>query len=527
MNKDSFSLTNAISYEIIDACVSVEQALTNYNNKQMTLCENGAPYDECYCIDTTNIDEFMCNEYDEIIRNLSNDEIVEESFKDVISAIVNGIKRAIRWIVTSFKRLLGKVFGNKKKAKKTANQIAAEIIKTTVQESGDDTSKYYKQKIINIRFKDEKNQLREIPVTFFDKKLNIEIDGNGYIIHPKGIGKLNTPNLEVGKRLLDDDELDFMMQFDKFMTDKQLRSYFAEFIKSCGSDPDNINNDILDKTTAALNALTNIKPHQIRINHAILQEWISTLNIFYKNLISVDSIYFGKLFKNDRVKTLFYYTKDLFSKLTIASNLISSELTGLFLVDSKFENSINDINTLSLFVDGMINSGIPSSYVGYNTWFVMSKQFKDSDVFIDLNNNSTVPAWGHSRIVFYPPENGDTKVMKVALSSHGIASNKREMQLTNAYKNLNIRLEDGRPLVEILAKTEAISKNGCITVCERIIPCKNGSEAFELEKIVQSIPAKINKALSITDIHSGNIGYTFTKNGNIWKILDYGDSIIK
>jgi hypothetical protein len=117
--------------------------------------------------------------------------------------------------------------------------------------------------------------------------------------------------------------------------------------------------------------------------------------------------------------------------------------------------------------------------------------------------------------------------MKVALSSHGIASNKREMQLTNAYKNLNIQLEDGRPLVEILAKTEAISKNGCITVCERIIPCKNGSEAFELEKIVQSIPAKINKALSITDIHSGNIGYTFTKNGNIWKILDYGDSIIK
>ena len=35
--------------------------------------------------------------------------------------------------------------GNKKKAKKTANQIASEIIKTTVQESGDDTSKYYKQ----------------------------------------------------------------------------------------------------------------------------------------------------------------------------------------------------------------------------------------------------------------------------------------------------------------------------------------------------------------------------------------------
>ena len=529
MNKDSLSLTNAISYEIIDACVSVEQALTNYNNKQMTLCENGAPYDECYCIDTTNIDEFMCNEYDEIIRILSNDEIVEESFKDVISAIVNGIKRAIRWIVTSFKRLLGKVFGNKKKAKKTANQIAAEIIKTTVQESGDDTSKYYKQKIINIRFKDEKNQLREIPVTFFDKKLNIGIDGNGYIIHPKGIGKLDSVNMGVGgNQLASEFKENVISELYMFMTNNHIRNIIMDFITNANNtdDTQNLNTSEIESILYKLKSVNFTA--DIKLDSIILQNWIKILNEFGFIISEIDPIRIGSDFKNGNIKSIFHDIKYLMLNMTIAVNILSKELTGLFYVDTKYENAIDNLEDLSRFVNGMIQAGIPSSYVGYNTWFVMNDKFHDNDVFIDLDDISkTEPHWGHSRITFYPIDyNLQTKVLKIALNSLGIAGNSREMYITNTYKQLPYKTDDGVPFVEFFAKTETISRNKCIVIAERVVPEYNKKEADELAYTINMISSKLKGRLNVEDIHGGNVGYADTKYGKLWKVLDYGDTVI-
>ena len=417
----------------------------------------------------------------------------------------------------------------KRRQNKTADQVAKNIIQLHVNESS--TSEFYNKKIILIKTKDAKGNLKSIPVTFFNKKTYIEIDGDGYTIHPKGIiGRSKTHNnLKVGSKLSTEVESDHVINFHEFVTNKHARDLVMNFLDKLNTDSP-ITYEMVDQFDEGITEIrTNAPLSPISCTPDELRQWISILNECQRKLMAKDPVYYDKSYSSEILQDALYRIKDLFTDITIGANILSSEIAGMFLVDAQYENTINDVETLSTFVGGMINAGIPSSYVGYNTWFVMSDKFDDKEVFINFDDESVLPRWGHTRIVFYPSDIFlKTKVMKIALNASGIAANKREMQISKNYKNIPYVLDDDRKVIDIIAKTEYISQNECITICERIIPEYNVDEANTLKATTVNIAKVLGHTLQITDVHGGNVGYIITPDDRKqWKILDYGGSLIR
>lgn len=201
------------------------------------------------------------------------------------------------------------------------------------------------------------------------------------------------------------------------------------------------------------------------------------------------------------------------ANLQMCMNALTTAFTHAFLVDEKYMNTVNDIETLSKFVETCINAGIPHKYLGYNVYLVSTPALKGNGDNGDQNN----PIWGQSRVVLYPNQNKRV-VYKVALSRWGIGANYSEYQVSEKMKNKT---------ADCLALTKSITANHAVTSMERLVlPDRNTVREMDLENlrdILKNDAEKLNMRMDISgDIHAGNIGYKDPSDRSKFACIDYG-----
>ena len=217
-------------------------------------------------------------------------------------------------------------------------------------------------------------------------------------------------------------------------------------------------------------------------------------------------------------------------EMTIALNIISSRINNFWLASAEYEGTCDNVKDLAVLVRDMISSGVPSSFVGYNAWFVLSPKLRGD---VQSDQDAFIPKWGQTRIAFYP-SNDLNSVIKVATNSLGLKSTNDEVSMYNSkLKNLNtvikfhdyVRDKDYSQKVNTLfTAPKSIFENGCVVLFDRCkYTIKNASDKNpdKWSATAKDIQTNIHRAkllLNYEDIHKNNIGYT---EAGEWKIFDY------
>lgn len=185
-------------------------------------------------------------------------------------------------------------------------------------------------------------------------------------------------------------------------------------------------------------------------------------------------------------------------------------LKSVYQIDSSFNNTIDDIETLSQFVQKCMDSGIPGKYIMWNGYKISSPKLKGSG----KNGSETSPIWGQSRFVFFPDDNPQV-MYKVAYNPWGLRANKSETMVTDKVKETGYT-ED------IIAKVVSHTQNDHVISIERadnqdtpsISVISNVKDKLENFCRSQKLPISL-----IADIHTGNV----RKINGKWVAIDYGD----
>lgn len=221
---------------------------------------------------------------------------------------------------------------------------------------------------------------------------------------------------------------------------------------------------------------------------------------------------FGELASVDFETTSSTHLKvvnDMLSHLNIMQmsiNALTRAMNGVYTIDEKYLQSIDDIGVLDNFVKGLIDGGIPSKYIGHNVYLASSKNIHSGKG--DKDN----PIWGQSRVVLFPPD--ESKVYKIALSGWGIKANESELEIYQKASRTKYS--------KIFARTMGMESNGCVNTMERIPSDREPSvmTVMKIKALLGDFMDDCHVNLDLTaDIHEGNVG--IRRDGSSC-CIDYG-----
>lgn len=463
--------------------------------------------------------------------------------KTLIRTVLHAIKRALKFIYNLFKSIFSKLKRNK--SKHTADEAC--------ERCGFIPIKIHDKKIIRkVEVLDPKSgNTKTFDASFISKSLKIKILKNEYEIMPND--GINGSLIHANKFKLFGVEIFFKNQqfgLAKWFID----CYNVGIIKELTTIISSITNSLKSKDkTALIKDFKLLEQLIIRIAEVgkksddkvfkLKIDKIMEYNISIKNIAdafdTITATYDSLNNDTDQeLKKIVDDNKDLFTsisffieKTTVGMNTLGNELSEIYKVDASYKGTCNDLKQLSRFVEYMINDGIPSIYVGYNTWYVLAYDLDNRDVYSTKNKK---PRMGQTRIAFFPTKKGESnKVVKVALNTAGVRANRGEKKLYDTFNALSKTEhatlsfgDDEQHLDEILAKP-IDDYNGFVSTYEKL------NTDFQLYKL-QSVADEMKKQIgpdgkflkdhgllkyAINDIHLNNIGAT--DNGSKWKIIDY------
>lgn len=193
--------------------------------------------------------------------------------------------------------------------------------------------------------------------------------------------------------------------------------------------------------------------------------------------------------------------------LSFGMNELTGSMSKIYMIDAKYMHSIDDIDTLSRFVERMAECGFPSKYIMYNTYLIAAENLNGGKA------SGTRPIWGQSRCIFYP--NDQDHIIKIAYNPIGKVGNRNEAYIT--------KLLHGTPESKYIAQVQKITKNAYVTEGERVNTSGIGSfdytKCMVIKNKINASPRLVNTNIEITDIHPKNIG---TKKDGSLCIIDYG-----
>ena len=348
---------------------------------------------------------------------------------------------------------------------------------------------------------------KPVLVEFMDnKKIKFNFIWNavkmGYKMHGKIKGHKDTP-MTMGPFLSCMEYIQNPVEFDK------IKDLLNEIVNA-----DVITKELQDKCNKFTKEYSDKQMKFDQMNKTF-EYTIDQLITFQKSLNEADQI-IRKIddpfssFKEDRDVSFIILTLNAISGILAAMqmcmNAITSSLKEVALIDGSYYGSVDSVETLSKFVKKMIDNGIPSKYVSYNTYLISSKKIRGID------SEANKPCWGQSRVTFFPEDK--SIVHKIALSGWGIRSNFSEHQISDAYKEYN-----GDHLIAVCNKDY---NDHVIIDSERveiIHPLKvKQDDISKLKTEMQQLISDHKIPFFISDLHVFNVG---KKNGKL-VALDYG-----
>ena len=476
-------------------------------------------------------------------------EAVDPNKPGFFARIWNRIKQLWAWICKQFSRLVNLLL--KLKPRKSVDQICEEVIKSVKQESyvvEADNSNSNQSTTVHFPASPD-SVIKECDIHLAAKDLIIKIQNDQYAIisgNDPNWGNAAIPYDANGTHDISHAHRGVGIGDPKFKL--RCTALFVDFVND---------NHIMDLLTSALKTITTDQNGQHVLNDSIITT-AAELDKIYINTAKITSIN-GSLpastlsavnQKLSEVQRLFQQIDSVniqgtpnqleqwkvfarfLERLTYGCNHLAQAINQIYMCDIKYLGTIKDIDELSTFVQALIQCGIPSKFVAFNTWIVMDHSLLGGEGHYNYgnysrsNDNTTLnvstthpkdrthlPRWGQTRVTFYP--NGEGHVIKIAMNRAGMIGNKREIEVYNLYKKYG--LEDD------LARIEKYTKNYCILVSEKMKP----NDGTLTQQEIDDIKNNLNKAYTqhpdlpkIQDLHEQNFGISL--DGSEFKILDYG-----
>jgi hypothetical protein len=233
---------------------------------------------------------------------------------------------------------------------------------------------------------------------------------------------------------------------------------------------------------------------------------------------------------NASVRNILDHMNNMSISYSIIMNQIAARMNYVWLVSAEYEGTCDSLDKLAVFVKKLIDAGTPSSFVGYNAWFVLKPALR-GDTQTDSDN--FIPKWGQTRIAFYP-SNDVNSVIKVATNMLGEKATREEISIYKTkLKNLNkaITFHDyvhdkdrSQKINELFTAPKSVFQDGVIAEfdrCKYTINNSSNKNPKMWDLTAKNILNKIHGAGVLTnyyDIHKNNIGYNESEE---WKVFDY------
>lgn len=250
-------------------------------------------------------------------------------------------------------------------------------------------------------------------------------------------------------------------------------------------------------------------PVQIQAEYTIslkeLKEFSATINKLNEKVSKTDMITVD--IDKDKLEIVNIIGRQL-GRLQLGLNYITATITQSYIVDARYNGSVDNCEDLSKFVQNAIESGIPPKYIMYNAYILSSEKIKGDG----SQGNENDPIWGQSRLVMFPPR--DKIVHKIALSGWGLRANKVEETISKRFNKLGHS--------DLLANIVSTSNNRYIVDAQRAVMDENISDdkIVDLRANIDSVckSNKINIDMTF-DIHKKNVGII----NNKLVAIDYGN----
>lgn len=471
-------------------------------------------------------EDSMYQKYMEAYEDFKTEsEVVQEGFgdklKNFFSKAIELIKRFFSFIGRQIARLFNFLF-RRKHPKKTADQIAASIISSSVQEVS--WEEFNKQKDSEkVHFPSAPGSvIKETDVELITKELLITIENDNYVMGPvHGLrGSENAGPQDVYK-VLSKKTTDSQFHLNCFLAFSSNDNEYRDKLIQCIDWLLDVQNDSFKDLTPTNKrqliesqrymyqkiSYSSSRSYQYSWSPKLLLESQKSVNDVMSKLVKLNTINDDKL-KSPEYKKFISEIVAQMQNIMIGCNQYSRHVKAMFMIDKKYLHSINDIDTLSKFVSSMIEAGIPSTQVAYNTWCVMNKNLSGVDYFASEEKG---PLWGQTRVVFLPDVR-PTEVLKIALNTGGLFVNKREKQIYDQYKKAN--------LSSLLAKPVKMFENNSIIVMEKL--STNGVSRRNVDEIKQKIDDACDRNDALHKIGDVNIGGVGFRSDGTCACFDYG-----
>lgn len=466
-----------------------------------------------------NMDEFADEDSDytsfmEMYQEFKNDDLfVQEGFSDKLknffSKAIELIKRFFSFIGKQIARLFNFLF-RRKHPKKTADQIAASIISSSVQEVS--WEEFNKQKDSEkVHFPSAPGSvIKETDIELITKELFITIENDNYVMGPvHGLGGSENAGPQDVYKVLGKKTLNSHFHLNCFLAFSSNNNGYRDNLIQCIDWLLDVQNDSFeDLTSTNKKQLIDSQRYMYqKISHSsslsyryswspkLLLESQKSVNDAMSKIVKLNTINDDKI-KSPEYKKFMSEIIAQIQNIMIGCNQYARHVQAMYMIDKKYLHTINDIGTLSKFVSSMIEAGIPSTQVAYNTWCVMNKKLSGADYFASEEKG---PLWGQTRVVFLPDVR-PSDVLKIALNSGGLLANKREKQIYDQYEKAN--------LSSLLAKPVKLFSNNSIIVMEKL--STTGVSQKNVDEIKRKIDDACDKNASlhkIGDIHIDNVGF--------------------
>ena len=210
----------------------------------------------------------------------------------------------------------------------------------------------------------------------------------------------------------------------------------------------------------------------------------------------------------DQLQQLLSYTQgiaDTLFKIQMSMNYIATAYDNIWIPDKEFFDTIDDYETLDMFVNEMIQNHIPQKAVMKSAWLCAVPSIKgDGDKY--------KPIWGMMRGCFIPPN--DNFIYKIALSQRSIYDNKTEIEISK-------QAQSNKELQDIIARVISHTDNGAVNKMEKVYGIGADHHIISLGYFRKKLfDAGVN--YNITDLHDANFGFRnkSPKNGETYSIED-------
>lgn len=207
---------------------------------------------------------------------------------------------------------------------------------------------------------------------------------------------------------------------------------------------------------------------------------------------------------NDLVKMIEYIQYGLTS--------LTNAIQKVHLIDLKYMNSIDDRDSLSRFVYGCVQNGIPPKFIAYNAWLISSENLRGSA-------SKYKPIGGQTRCVFFPNDNKN-EILKIATSGIGINANKNEIRFSDFIKK-----SGEEDMIKISALITHTYPEDAIVAMERVVDRVGKHPDLVTLREVKSKYQDFTKRhpelrLIVSDFNDGNVMWSSDKD--MWVCIDYG-----